>query len=155
MPYAIARLQAAGYRLVTLAECLGQAPYQFVGAPSTPDVSTCTFFQDACVLITFAASTGKLALLNSCDFKWTSSSSFEIWTEPNSHDFPNSQPTYHLDLNFFIGLRATQRLVTMFRTRNSNFEDYFTFQFPRRIPAQEPFGYLFPTLTWLPQSTYL
>ncbi|KAK0205058.1 carbohydrate esterase family 4 protein [Desarmillaria ectypa] len=39
LPYAIDRLQAAGYRLVTLAECLGEAPYQSVGSPGTPDVS--------------------------------------------------------------------------------------------------------------------
>ncbi len=39
LPYVIDRLQAAGYRLVTLAECLGEAPYQSVGSPGTPDVS--------------------------------------------------------------------------------------------------------------------
>ncbi|KAK7695570.1 hypothetical protein QCA50_000206 [Cerrena zonata] len=42
LPYAIQRLQNAGYRLVTLAECLGMQPYQSVGAPGTPDASwTC------------------------------------------------------------------------------------------------------------------
>jgi len=42
LPYAISRLQGAGYRLVTLAECLGMSPYQSVGAPGTPDSSwTC------------------------------------------------------------------------------------------------------------------
>lgn len=42
LPYAIQRLQSAGYRLVTLAECLGMQPYQSVGAPGTPDASwTC------------------------------------------------------------------------------------------------------------------
>ncbi|KAK0236198.1 carbohydrate esterase family 4 protein [Armillaria nabsnona] len=42
LPYVIDRLQAAGYRLVTLAECLGEAPYQSVGSPGTPDASwTC------------------------------------------------------------------------------------------------------------------
>ncbi|CAE6412646.1 unnamed protein product [Rhizoctonia solani] len=42
IPYAIQKLQAAGYRLVTLAECLGQQPYQSVGSPQTPDASwTC------------------------------------------------------------------------------------------------------------------
>ncbi|KAJ8468381.1 hypothetical protein ONZ45_g17262 [Pleurotus djamor] len=35
IPYAIQRLQQAGYRLVTLAECLGQQPYQWVGTPQT------------------------------------------------------------------------------------------------------------------------
>lgn len=38
VPYAIQRLQQAGYRLVTLAECLGQQPYQWVGEPQTRDV---------------------------------------------------------------------------------------------------------------------
>ncbi|KEP47598.1 carbohydrate esterase family 4 protein [Rhizoctonia solani 123E] len=39
LPYAIQKLQAAGYRLVTVAECLGEQPYQSVGSPQTPDVS--------------------------------------------------------------------------------------------------------------------
>ncbi|KJA21037.1 carbohydrate esterase family 4 protein [Hypholoma sublateritium FD-334 SS-4] len=39
LPYAIQRLQAAGYKLVTLAECLGKKPYQSVVAPSTRDSS--------------------------------------------------------------------------------------------------------------------
>jgi peptidoglycan/xylan/chitin deacetylase (PgdA/CDA1 family) len=33
LPYAVQQLRAAGYRLVTLAECLGAAPYQSVAAP--------------------------------------------------------------------------------------------------------------------------
>ncbi|KAG9085480.1 Carbohydrate esterase 4 protein, partial [Ceratobasidium sp. 370] len=37
VPYAIQKLQAAGYKLVTLAECLGEQPYQSVGTPGTPD----------------------------------------------------------------------------------------------------------------------
>ncbi|KDR81985.1 hypothetical protein GALMADRAFT_240389 [Galerina marginata CBS 339.88] len=37
LPFAIQKLQAAGYRLVTLAECLGKPAYQSVGAPSAPD----------------------------------------------------------------------------------------------------------------------
>ncbi|KAF8993114.1 carbohydrate esterase family 4 protein [Hymenopellis radicata] len=42
LPYAIKRLQAAGYELVTLAECLGEEPYQWTAAPGTPDASwTC------------------------------------------------------------------------------------------------------------------
>lgn len=42
LPYAIQQLQGAGYRLVTLAECLGLPAYQSVGAPGTPDASwTC------------------------------------------------------------------------------------------------------------------
>jgi peptidoglycan/xylan/chitin deacetylase (PgdA/CDA1 family) len=42
IPYAIQKLKAAGYELVTLAECLGQQPYQSVGTPGTPDSSwTC------------------------------------------------------------------------------------------------------------------
>lgn len=35
LPHAIQKLQAAGYKLVTLAECLGQEPYQSVGQPQT------------------------------------------------------------------------------------------------------------------------
>jgi len=42
LPYAIQKLQAAGYKLVTLAECLGQQPYQYTVAPGVPDSSwTC------------------------------------------------------------------------------------------------------------------
>ncbi|KAH6913532.1 chitin deacetylase [Coprinopsis sp. MPI-PUGE-AT-0042] len=42
LPQAISMLKDAGYRLVTLAECVGQAPYQWVGAPSPRDASwTC------------------------------------------------------------------------------------------------------------------
>lgn len=37
LPYAIAKLQAAGYKLVTVAECLGTNPYQSVQAPGTRD----------------------------------------------------------------------------------------------------------------------
>ncbi|KAF6758198.1 carbohydrate esterase family 4 protein [Ephemerocybe angulata] len=37
LPYAIQKLKAAGYQLVTVAECLGKAPYQSVGSPQTPD----------------------------------------------------------------------------------------------------------------------
>ncbi|KAH6887163.1 hypothetical protein BKA70DRAFT_1573776 [Coprinopsis sp. MPI-PUGE-AT-0042] len=39
LPYAIQKLQAAGYRLVSVAECLGMQPYQKVGAPSARDDS--------------------------------------------------------------------------------------------------------------------
>jgi hypothetical protein len=42
LPHAIAVLQKAGYNLVTLAECLGQQPYQQVVAPQAPDVSSLT-----------------------------------------------------------------------------------------------------------------
>jgi len=42
LPYAISRLRSAGYRLVTVAECLGLPAYQSVGSPQTPDPSwTC------------------------------------------------------------------------------------------------------------------
>ncbi|CAE6420375.1 unnamed protein product [Rhizoctonia solani] len=42
IPYVIPKLQAAGYKLVTVAECLGMQPYQSVGSPQTPDASwTC------------------------------------------------------------------------------------------------------------------
>ena len=38
LPYAIDRLQSAGYQLVTVAECLGMEPYQNVGQAQTNDV---------------------------------------------------------------------------------------------------------------------
>ncbi|KAF8150188.1 carbohydrate esterase family 4 protein [Crassisporium funariophilum] len=37
LPYAISRLQAAGYRLVSLAECTGLPAYQSVGSPGVRD----------------------------------------------------------------------------------------------------------------------
>ncbi|KAF4614915.1 hypothetical protein D9613_003346 [Agrocybe pediades] len=37
LPYAIQRLKSAGYRLVTLAECVGKPPYQSVVAPKARD----------------------------------------------------------------------------------------------------------------------
>ncbi|KAF8150210.1 carbohydrate esterase family 4 protein [Crassisporium funariophilum] len=39
IPYAIRSLKAAGYRLVTLAECLNASPYLHVGPPSGKDAS--------------------------------------------------------------------------------------------------------------------
>lgn len=39
LPYAIEKLQAAGYNMVTLAECLGESPYQSVGNPGVDDGS--------------------------------------------------------------------------------------------------------------------
>ncbi|KJA19829.1 carbohydrate esterase family 4 protein [Hypholoma sublateritium FD-334 SS-4] len=42
LPFAIQTLQAAGYRLVTLAECLGKPAYQSVAAPKARDATwTC------------------------------------------------------------------------------------------------------------------
>ena len=38
LPYAIAKLQIAGYRLVTVAECLGEEPYQYRRAPAKRNV---------------------------------------------------------------------------------------------------------------------
>lgn len=38
VPFAIKLLQSKGYKLVTLAECLGKSPYQWTAAPGTPDV---------------------------------------------------------------------------------------------------------------------
>ncbi|KAG9083542.1 Carbohydrate esterase 4 protein, partial [Ceratobasidium sp. 392] len=37
LPYAIQQLQAAGYQLVTVAECLGKQPYQSEGSPTPRD----------------------------------------------------------------------------------------------------------------------
>lgn len=39
LPYAIQRLQSAGYKLVTIAECLGKPAYQSVNAPGIRDSS--------------------------------------------------------------------------------------------------------------------
>ncbi|KAK0446151.1 carbohydrate esterase family 4 protein [Armillaria borealis] len=39
LPYAIEKLQAAGYNMVTLAECLGESPYQSVGNAGVDDGS--------------------------------------------------------------------------------------------------------------------
>lgn len=39
LPFAIAELKKAGYRMVTMAECLGMPAYQNVTNPGTPDVS--------------------------------------------------------------------------------------------------------------------
>ncbi|KAG8733873.1 Carbohydrate esterase 4 protein [Ceratobasidium sp. 414] len=39
VPYVIPKLQAAGYQLVTVADCLGLSPYQSVGSPSPRDDS--------------------------------------------------------------------------------------------------------------------
>jgi len=39
LPYAIEKLQGAGYKLVTLAECLGQSPYLRSGPPAERDDS--------------------------------------------------------------------------------------------------------------------
>ena len=39
LPYAIKKLQAAGYKLVSLAECTGLPAYQSVTTPSVRDVS--------------------------------------------------------------------------------------------------------------------
>ena len=39
LPYAIKKLQAAGYKLVSLAECTGLPAYQSVTTPGVRDVS--------------------------------------------------------------------------------------------------------------------
>ncbi|CAE6512097.1 unnamed protein product [Rhizoctonia solani] len=39
IPYAIQQIKAKGYKMVTVAECLDQSPYQSTGGTSTPDVS--------------------------------------------------------------------------------------------------------------------
>lgn len=39
LPYAIQKLQGAGYKLVTLAECLGEQPYSKTGPPQQRTVS--------------------------------------------------------------------------------------------------------------------
>ena len=47
LPYTIKELQKAGYKLVTVAECLGQEPYHSQGPPSTRDVCVYLFFLPA------------------------------------------------------------------------------------------------------------
>ncbi|KAF9263961.1 carbohydrate esterase family 4 protein [Marasmius fiardii PR-910] len=37
VPQVVQKLKAAGYKMVTVAECLGMEPYQNVGEPGTPD----------------------------------------------------------------------------------------------------------------------
>lgn len=37
LPYAIQQFKAAGYKMVTVAECLGQSPYQSTGSPAKRD----------------------------------------------------------------------------------------------------------------------
>ncbi|KAJ8468383.1 hypothetical protein ONZ45_g17260 [Pleurotus djamor] len=39
VPYSIQKLHEAGYKLVTLSECLGERPYQWVGKPQVKNVS--------------------------------------------------------------------------------------------------------------------
>jgi hypothetical protein len=43
LPSIIGNFQAAGYQLVTVAECLGAQPYQTVGSPAARDVSKYRF----------------------------------------------------------------------------------------------------------------
>lgn len=49
LPYAIQQLKAAGYRLVTVAECLGKPAYQSVVAPSARDVRI-SFYPLGCLV---------------------------------------------------------------------------------------------------------
>ncbi|CAE6499493.1 unnamed protein product [Rhizoctonia solani] len=37
IPYAIQQIKAKGYKMVTVAECLGESPYQSTGSPATRD----------------------------------------------------------------------------------------------------------------------
>ncbi|CUA70173.1 hypothetical protein RSOLAG22IIIB_00521 [Rhizoctonia solani] len=39
IPYAIQQFKAKGYKMVTVAQCLGQSPYKSTGSPSPRDVS--------------------------------------------------------------------------------------------------------------------
>ena len=43
LPFAIGVLQRAGYNLVTLADCVGQSAYQWVGTPQAPGVRFTSF----------------------------------------------------------------------------------------------------------------
>lgn len=44
LPYAMQKLKAAGYQMVTVAECLGEEPYQWTTTPGTKDVSLSFFY---------------------------------------------------------------------------------------------------------------
>ncbi|KAF8900938.1 carbohydrate esterase family 4 protein, partial [Mucidula mucida] len=50
LPNAIQQLQAAGYQLVSLAECIGEQPYQSTTAPGTPDVCDLTYISNVLTL---------------------------------------------------------------------------------------------------------
>lgn len=67
LPHAIQTLQSAGYRLVTIAECVGEAPYSSVGQSQSKNVGTfalvCRGTTDESITLTVG-----LALLNI----WTS-----------------------------------------------------------------------------------
>lgn len=65
LPHAIQTLQSAGYRLVTVAECVGEAPYSSVGQPQSKNVGT---FALVCRGTADEPVTVELALLNI----WTS-----------------------------------------------------------------------------------
>jgi len=59
LPYAIQKLKAAGYDLVTLAECLGTSPYQSVGQASSVCLPPSAMLNQPYVALT----TGKLVML--------------------------------------------------------------------------------------------
>ena len=61
VPYAIQKLQAAGYRLVTVAECLGIQAYKTVGSPGTPNVRSGA--SPLTKILTYVANAVYLALL--------------------------------------------------------------------------------------------
>lgn len=44
LQYAINKLKGAGYKLVTVAECVGKQPYQSVADPQSRTVSTQTLY---------------------------------------------------------------------------------------------------------------
>jgi hypothetical protein len=50
LPRAIGILQAKGYKLVTVAECLGVEPYQSVSAPQTVNLSAIITFLNSRVV---------------------------------------------------------------------------------------------------------
>ena len=63
-PHAIKVLQSAGYKLVTVAECLGQQPYLSTGPPTavrflSPFISNNTLIDIFCILFI-----GHMVLLN-------------------------------------------------------------------------------------------
>ena len=68
LPFAIGVLHNAGYNLVTVAECVGQSPYQWVANPQTPGVrsplSNPVYIQTDLCNHVLTMTTARLALLN-------------------------------------------------------------------------------------------
>ena len=63
-PHAIKVLQSAGYKLVTVAECLGQQPYLSTGPPTAVRFSSPFIFNNTLIDIMYILFVGHMVLLN-------------------------------------------------------------------------------------------